>query len=57
METVFLMSNAAYSFLSSTIIKQVVSTGGRVEGLVTPLVEEALKKKLYEGKLSGGNTL
>ena len=56
-ETVFLMSNAAYSFLSSTIIKQVVSTGGRVEGLVTPLVEEALKKKLYEGKLSGGNTL
>ncbi|MEA4891707.1 MAG: pantetheine-phosphate adenylyltransferase [Peptococcaceae bacterium] len=56
-ETVFLMSTAAYSFLSSTVIKQVVSTGGRVEGLVTPLVEEALKKKLYEGKLAGGNTL
>ena len=56
-ETVFLMSNTAYSFLSSTIIKQVVSTGGRVEGLVTPMVERALKKKLYEGKLDGGNTL
>ncbi|HCP15807.1 MAG TPA: pantetheine-phosphate adenylyltransferase [Peptococcaceae bacterium] len=50
-ETVFLMANSEYSFLSSSIIKQVVSTGGKVTGLVTPRVEKALTAKLYEGKL------
>jgi len=52
-ETVFLMANSEYSFLSSSIIKQVVSTGGKVTGLVTPQVEKALTAKLYEGKLKG----
>ena len=45
-ETVFLMSNAEYSFLSSSIIKQVARTGGRVTGLVSAEVEAALKQKL-----------
>lgn len=45
-ETVFLMSNAEYSFLSSSIIKQVAKTGGKVTGLVSAEVEEALKEKL-----------
>jgi pantetheine-phosphate adenylyltransferase len=44
-ETVFLMSNAEYSFLSSTIIKQVAKTGGKVTGLVPPEVEQALIEK------------
>jgi pantetheine-phosphate adenylyltransferase len=51
-ETVFLMSNAEYSFLSSSIIKQVASTGGKIAGLVTPEVERALQEKFFSGKLN-----
>lgn len=42
-ETVFLMSSEAYSFLSSRLVKQVVSLGGNVSGLVPPVVEKRLK--------------
>ncbi len=45
LETVFLMTSDRYAFLSSSIVKQVASLGGRVTGLVPPLVEESLKKK------------
>jgi len=50
-ETVFLLANSEYSFLSSSIIKQVVRAGGQVTGLVTPKVEEALTAKFRAGKL------
>jgi len=46
------MSNAEYSFISSTIIKQVAKSGARVTGLVTPEVEEALIKKFQAGSLN-----
>ena len=48
-ETVFLMSSADYSFISSTMIKQVSRTGANITGLVTPMVEIALRKRLFEG--------
>jgi len=48
LETVFLMACGKYSFLSSSIIKQVALIGGSVQGLVPPLVEEKLKKKYLE---------
>lgn len=44
-ETVFLMSATKYSFLSSSIIKQVALLDGSVKGLVPAEVEEALKQK------------
>jgi pantetheine-phosphate adenylyltransferase len=44
-DTVFLMTSLEYAFLSSSMIKQVASLGGCVQGLVPPLVEEELKKK------------
>jgi pantetheine-phosphate adenylyltransferase len=56
-ETVFLMSNIKYSFISSSMIKQVASSDGRIAGLVTPAVEIALKKKLFEGKLEKSDSL
>ncbi len=43
-ETVFLMAGEAYSFVSSQLVKEVVSLGGDVSGLVPPLVEERLKR-------------
>lgn len=44
-ETIFLMTANEYSFLSSSIIKQVASLGGCITGLVPAEVEKALKEK------------
>jgi pantetheine-phosphate adenylyltransferase len=45
-ETVFLMAGEAYSFVSSKLVKEVISLGGNIEGLVPKLVEERLKLRL-----------
>lgn len=37
-ETVFMMPSEEYSYLTSTVIKEVASHGGNVEGLVPPCV-------------------
>ncbi len=44
-ETLFLISREAHSYVSSTIVKQVAQLGGDVSKLVTPSVEAALKAK------------
>jgi len=44
-ETVFMMTNAEYSYLSSSIVKEVASFGGSVSGLVPKVVEERLISK------------
>ncbi|TEB05529.1 Phosphopantetheine adenylyltransferase [Pelotomaculum schinkii] len=44
-ETVFLMTKAEYSFISSTTVKEVASFGGSLRSLVPPLVEEKLREK------------
>jgi pantetheine-phosphate adenylyltransferase len=44
-ETVFLMPSQEYTFLSSTLVKEVVSFGGSVKGLVPAGVEKALTRK------------
>lgn len=48
-ETVFLMSSEAYSFVSSRLIKQVFELGGDVSGLVPPIVEARLKNRVRRG--------
>lgn len=45
-ETVFLMSGEAYSFISSRLVKEVISLGGNISGLVPPFVEQRLKERL-----------
>lgn len=45
-ETVFLMSAEAYSYLSSRLIKEVFALGGSIKGLVPDLVEERMGAKL-----------
>ena len=45
-ETVFLMADEAYSFVSSQLVKEVASLGGNVSGLVPPLIEERLKSRV-----------
>lgn len=44
-ETVFVMPSEEYSFVTSSIVKEVASFGGSVSGLVTEEVEMALKEK------------
>lgn len=44
-ETVFLMPSEEYSFLSSSLVKEIAYFGGAVNGLVPPVVEKALKEK------------
>ncbi len=45
-ETVFLMADAKYAFISSTMAKQVISLGGDGTCLVPPYVLEAMKRRL-----------
>jgi pantetheine-phosphate adenylyltransferase len=45
LETLFLMTSGEYSFLSSSVIKQVAILGGSVKGLVPQVVEKNLQKK------------
>ncbi len=44
-ETIFLMTATEYSFISSSIIRQVASMGGCIRGLVAPEVEQALLQR------------
>jgi pantetheine-phosphate adenylyltransferase len=44
-ETVFLMAGEEYSYVSSTLMKQVFELGGRVEGLIPELVEARMRSK------------
>jgi pantetheine-phosphate adenylyltransferase len=45
-ETVFMMASEPYSFLSSRLVKQVFGLGGNISGLVPPVVEERLKRRV-----------
>jgi pantetheine-phosphate adenylyltransferase len=44
-ETVFMMPNAQYSFLSSSIVKEIARLRGNVACFVPPFVEKQLRKK------------
>jgi pantetheine-phosphate adenylyltransferase len=45
-ETVFLVAAEEYSYVSSSLMKQVFMLGGRVEGLIPALVEAKMREKL-----------
>ena len=45
LETVFVMSSPAYMYVSSSIVKEVASLGGKIEGLVPLEVQKALCDK------------
>lgn len=47
-ETVFLMADEEYSYVSSTLMKQVFLLGGRVDGLIPELVEAHMRNKLTQ---------
>ncbi|MGM9966688.1 pantetheine-phosphate adenylyltransferase [Rummeliibacillus sp. POC4] len=47
-ETFFIMTKNKYSFLSSSIVKEVSQYGGDIHGLVPEIVEKALKEKFKQ---------
>ena len=44
-ESVFLTPKAKFSFLSSTLVREIASMGGKVSAFVDPEVEQALEKR------------
>ena len=52
-ETLFLMSNEAYSFLSSRMVKEVFSLGGNISGLAPPPVEARMRGRFSQIKRKG----
>jgi pantetheine-phosphate adenylyltransferase len=52
-ETIFMMTNPKYSYLSSSMVKEIAHFNGNVIDLVSPEVEEALRRKINEK--SGGS--
>jgi pantetheine-phosphate adenylyltransferase len=46
LETVFLLAGEQFSFISSKLVKEVISLGGNITGLVPPTVEKRLRARL-----------
>jgi pantetheine-phosphate adenylyltransferase len=46
LETVFMMPAETYSYLSSRLVREIARLGGSVKGLVPPVVEQNLRRKL-----------
>jgi pantetheine-phosphate adenylyltransferase len=53
-ETVFMMANEAYSFISSRLVKEVYGLGGNISGLVPPSVEARMHRRLSKAKKRKG---
>ncbi len=47
-ETVFMMSAEAYSYVSSRLVKEVFQLGGTIEGLVPASVESRMRQKFAQ---------
>lgn len=49
LETIFLMSKAEYSFISSSTVKEIARLGGDVSQFVPPIVNDYLKEHFSRG--------
>jgi pantetheine-phosphate adenylyltransferase len=47
-ETLFMTTNPLYSFLSSSLVKEIARYGGDVSGLVPDVVLDRLRERLAE---------
>ena len=50
LETIFVPANETFSFISSKMVKEVISLGGNIAGLVPPPVEQRLKQRIAKYK-------
>ena len=49
-QTVFLMPNEKYTYLNSSIVREIARLGGDVSDFVPPVVKRALERKFKSGK-------
>jgi pantetheine-phosphate adenylyltransferase len=49
-ETLFMTANPLYSFLRSSLVREIAAYGGNVASLVPPTVEAQLRAKLAESR-------
>jgi pantetheine-phosphate adenylyltransferase len=49
-ETLYMMTEGKYAHLSSSIIKEIITFGGSLAGMIHPVVERELRKKLAPTK-------
>ena len=49
-DTVFMMTGERYSYISSNIVKEIASFGGKIDDLVPPLVRERVFRKIGRKK-------
>jgi pantetheine-phosphate adenylyltransferase len=45
-ETVFMVPAVSYSYVSSSVVREIAQLGGSITGLVPPVVEERLRAKI-----------
>ena len=50
LDTMFLTTSLEYAYLSSTTVKEIASFGGDISGMVPPIVEDAMLRRLKEQK-------
>ena len=48
--TVFLMPHEKYTYLNSSLVREIAQFGGDVSGFVPPSVQRRLKRKLLDGR-------
>ena len=46
LETMFLPTESEYSYLSSSVVKEIASFGGDIRQMVPPYVEKMIQKRL-----------
>ncbi len=46
-ETIFMMTDSKYSYISSSMVKELAGFNGNLVGLVSPEIEKKIKEKLY----------
>ncbi len=54
LEITFLMPSQEYTYLNSTLVKEVARHGGRIRGLVPPPVEAALRRRIAAERMRAG---
>ncbi len=54
LEITFLMPSQEYTYLNSTLVKEVARHGGRIRGLVPPSVEAALRRRVAADRRRAG---
>jgi pantetheine-phosphate adenylyltransferase len=50
LETIFILTGEKYSYLSSTLVKELASYGAELKNLVPTQVELALNEKFYRNR-------